>query len=115
MEAAQMAGEFGIALPDGLRLVQVPCAGNIDMDYILNAFVEGADGVLVLACHSGNCKSEHGNTYAQWRVTDAQRRLSDIGLDHTRLKFATLASNMAIDFVNIVTEFETLLKELEAK
>ena len=114
MEAAQMAGEFGIALPDGLRLVQVPCAGKIDMDYILNAFVEGADGVLVLACHSGNCKSEHGNTYAQWRVTEAQRRLSEIGLDHTRLRFATLASNMAIDFVSIVTEFETLLKDLEA-
>lgn len=113
MEAAQMANEFGIGLPGGLRLIQMPCAGKIDLDYILNAFVEGADGVLVLACHSGNCKSEHGNTYAQWRVTDAQRRLSETGFDQTRLRFATLASNMAIDFERIVTEFETLLKDLE--
>ena len=112
MEAAQMAGEFGITLPDGLRLVQVPCAGKIDLDYILNAFVAGADGVLVLACHPGNCKSEHGNTYARWRVTDAQRRLCEVGLDHTRLRFATLASNMAIDFERILTEFETRLKDL---
>ena len=112
MEAAQMAGEFGITLPNGLRLVQVPCAGKIDLDYILNAFVAGADGVLVLACHPGNCKSEHGNTYARWRVTDAQRRLTEVGLDHTRLRFATLASNMAIDFERILTEFETRLKDL---
>jgi quinone-modifying oxidoreductase subunit QmoB len=114
MEAAQMAGEFGLALPDNLRLVKVPCAGKIDLDYILYAFTEGADGVLVLACHPGNCKSEHGNTYAQWRVTDAQRRLSEAGLEKARLRFATLASNMAVDFERIVNEFETLLKDLAA-
>ncbi len=114
MEAAQMARDFGIGLPGGLRLVQVPCAGKIDLDYILNAFVEEADGVLVMACHSGNCKSEHGNTYAQWRVNDAQQKLSEAGLDKARLRYATLASNMASDFVCIVTEFETLLKDLEA-
>ena len=113
MEAAQMAGDFGMGLPEGLRLVQVPCAGKIDLDYILNAFVEGADGVLVLACHSGNCKSEHGNTYAQWRVNDAKHKLSEAGLDRSRLQYATLASNMAIDLVRIVTEFETLLKGLK--
>ena len=114
MEAAQMARDFRIGLPGGLRLVQVPCAGKIDLDYILNAFVEGADGVLVMACHSGNCKSEHGNTYAQWRVNDVQQKLSEAGLDRARLRYATLASNMASDFVCIVTEFETLLKDLEA-
>ncbi len=112
LEAAQMAKEFGMSLSDGLHLIQVPCAGKIDLDYILSAFAEGSDGVMVLACHPGNCKSEHGNTYAQWRVNDAQRRLDEVGLDRKRLRFATLASNMASDFTRIVAEFEAQLKKL---
>ncbi|MBN1276597.1 MAG: hydrogenase iron-sulfur subunit [Deltaproteobacteria bacterium] len=111
-EAAQMAADFGIALPEGLHLIQVPCAGKIDLDYILNAFVQGADGVLVMACHPRNCKSEHGNTYARWRVNDAQNRLSKAGLDKARLSFVTLASNMGSEFARIVTEFETWLRDL---
>ena len=73
LEAGAMAEQFGMPLPAGLKTIQVPCAGKIDIEYILNAFAEGADGVLVMACHPGNCKSERGNTFAGWRVEDAQR------------------------------------------
>ncbi len=111
-EAADMAAEFKMPLPTGLRLIKVPCAGKIDIDFIMNAFVEGADGVMVMACHPGNCKSESGNTYAGWRVGDAHRMMTETGFETDRLKFVTLASNMGSDFSSLVMDMEKTLKEL---
>ncbi len=110
LEAGRMAREFKMELPQGLQIVQVPCAGKVDLDYILTAFVEGADAVLVLACHQGNCKSERGNTFAQWRVKEARRMLAEIGMDADKLRFETLAANMGSDFARIVNEMAASLK-----
>jgi coenzyme F420-reducing hydrogenase delta subunit len=81
------AKTFNYKLPEGLQLIKVPCAGKIDIHYILDALVEGADGVLVLACHHGNCKSEAGNTYAQWRINDAYQKLEQAGIYDACIKY----------------------------
>jgi coenzyme F420-reducing hydrogenase delta subunit len=112
VEAGEMAAQFKMTLPQGLQVVQVPCAGKVDIDYILSAFAEGADGVVVMACHTNNCKSERGNTYASWRVADAQSKLTAVGLAPERLAFATLAANMGSDFATIVNTMEKTLKEM---
>ena len=112
LEAGAMAKAFSMPLPAGLKTIQVPCAGKIDIEYIMNAFAEGADGVLVLACHFGNCKSEQGNTFASWRVEDAQRMLEAAGLEKERLCFATLASNMGSDFSSIAMDLSARLRNL---
>ncbi len=111
-EAAEMAAEFKMPLPAGLRMIKVPCAGKIDIDFIMNAFVEGADGVMVMACHAGNCKSDQGNTYAEWRVADARRMMAETGFETERLRFVTLASNMGSEFSSIVVEMEKTLQKL---
>jgi heterodisulfide reductase subunit A-like polyferredoxin/coenzyme F420-reducing hydrogenase delta subunit len=111
-EAGEMARTFGNMLPEGLRMIKVPCAGKVDVDYILTAFQAGADGVLVFACHKDNCKSERGNTFAEWRVEDAGRMLEEIGLERERLQFSTIASNMPVEFLRITRALEEKLKRL---
>ena len=111
-EAGRMARLFGSSLPEGLQMIKVPCAGKVDVDYILSAFEAGADGVLILACHKDNCKSQQGNTFAEWRVEDAGRMLEEIGLEKERLTFATIASNMPVEFVQITREMEDKLRAL---
>ena len=111
-EAGEMADMFNMQLPEGLRMIKVPCAGKIDLDYILNAFVSGADGVMVMACHPGNCKSENGNTFAQWRVNDAYRMMEEVGLEKDRLCFVGTASNMGSGFSSIVVDMEKRINEL---
>ena len=112
LEAAQMATDFNLPLPAGLKLIKVPCAGKVDIDFIMSAFAEGADGVLVLTCHDKNCKSERGNLYAGWRVSDAQRMMEEAGLEKERLRHATIASNMGSDFSAIVVDMSNKLGEL---
>jgi len=112
-EAGEMAASFGMPLPAGLRMIKVPCAGKVDLDYIMNAFAEGADGVLVMACHAGNCQSDRGNTYAKWRVNDAHRMLEEIGVPKEHLRFVTLASNMGPEFSNIVVDMMENIKALK--
>ncbi len=97
-EAASAAAAFKMALPKNLEMINVPCAGKIDIQYILDAFVQGAAGVLVAVCHSGNCKSEYGSDYAKWRVEEAARMLDEVGIDKNRLVFVTMAANMPISF-----------------
>jgi heterodisulfide reductase subunit A-like polyferredoxin/coenzyme F420-reducing hydrogenase delta subunit len=111
-EAFDMAELFQMELPRGLQVVQVPCAGKVDIDYLLSAFAEGAAGVVVMACHTDNCKSERGNTYAGWRVADAKAKLQAVGLAPERLTFATLAANMGTEFAAIVNEMEKNLREM---
>lgn len=114
VEAGQMAEQFNMQLPEGLKVIAVPCAGKIDIDYILSAFTEGADGVLVISCHTGNCKSETGNLFAKWRVNDAKRMLAETGIEPERLCFETLASNMGSEFSSIANSLEEKLKEMGA-
>ncbi len=110
-EAGLMAESFKMEMPEGLNIIKVPCAGKIDLDFIMSSFAQGADGVLVMTCHNGNCKSEKGNIFAGWRVAEAQRKLEVIGLDKERLAFVTLASNMGKDFCRVVNEMEERIKK----
>ncbi len=95
-----------------LQIVEVPCAGSISREHLFSAFSKGADGVLVLTCHKGNCHSEYGNIYAHQRVDQLSENLSQIGFETERLVYKTLASNMGTEFAETVNAFEKAIFEL---
>jgi heterodisulfide reductase subunit A-like polyferredoxin/coenzyme F420-reducing hydrogenase delta subunit len=111
-EAGRAAQTFQHSLPRGLRMIKVPCAGKIDLDYLFTAFTHGADGVMVLSCHEGNCKSVRGNTFARHRVETLHHLMEEVGLAKERLMIATLASNMRHAFTKYACQMEETLQEL---
>lgn len=114
IEAMKMAQKFGMRIPKGLQTIEVPCAGKIDVDYIMDAFVQGADGVMVLTCHDGNCKSDKGPQYASWRVEDAKRMLAEVGLPEDRLVCASVANNMGRKFSEIAVELQRAIRKADS-
>lgn len=92
--ALREARAAGLPVPALLRLVELPCAGALAPEVIRTAFSRGADGVLVLTCHEGNCHSRHGNLLAGRRAEEMRAFLERVGLDGGRIAWATLAANM---------------------
>jgi quinone-modifying oxidoreductase subunit QmoB len=112
VQAAHLASSMGLGHPEGLRMIEVPCSGMISAGCLLDAFQNGADGVLVLTCHDGNCHAENGNTYAHQRTRYVGDLLGQIGLEKSRLLKSTLASNMGFEFSDIVNGFADTLKQM---
>jgi coenzyme F420-reducing hydrogenase delta subunit/Pyruvate/2-oxoacid:ferredoxin oxidoreductase delta subunit len=91
--AADGAGQAGLALPTDVLLVDVPCAGLVGEQIVLDAVEQGARGVLVLGCHHDNCRSLWGSDLSRKRVDRVREALAAVGVDGERVRFHTLAAN----------------------
>jgi len=60
-QGADMAGTARAQHPTNVHIVRVNCSGRVEPAFILKAFAEGADGVLVAGCHPGDCHYTSGN------------------------------------------------------
>jgi coenzyme F420-reducing hydrogenase delta subunit/Pyruvate/2-oxoacid:ferredoxin oxidoreductase delta subunit len=113
--SAYLAGDQATCLeyhlPENLTTIVVPCAGGISIQHLLAAFRGGADGIMVMTCHAGNCHSENGNIHAHRRAETLAEKLRQLGVSPTRLEIHTLAANMTREFANITQQFEEKLKE----
>ncbi|MFP3868382.1 MAG: hydrogenase iron-sulfur subunit [Desulfobacteraceae bacterium] len=112
LEAARLAAYRKLEVPLGLELIEVPCAGKVDIDYVMTAFKEGADGVMVLACHPESCKSFQGSLRARERVEMLQEYLQEAGLEPERLVYGGLAPGMSQEFTRLAQELEVKLLEM---
>ena len=45
--AADLAGSMRLEYPQSIKVVELPCTGKLDVLYVLRAFEDGADGVMV--------------------------------------------------------------------
>ena len=45
--AADLAGSMRLDYPPSIKIVELPCTGKLDVLYVLRAFENGADGVMV--------------------------------------------------------------------
>lgn len=45
--AADLAGSMRLEYPPSIKIIELPCTGKLDVLYVLRAFEDGADGVMV--------------------------------------------------------------------
>lgn len=58
---ADKAGAAQTTYPANVRVVRIMCTGRMDPQFALKAFASGADGILVLGCHPGDCHYKEQN------------------------------------------------------
>jgi len=66
--------------------IPIICSGKVDAAHIVDAFKQGADGVLILGCPEGDCHYQDGNFEARKRVYLLQKVLSSYGIEPERIR-----------------------------
>lgn len=102
--AADLAGTSRLAYPHNVRIVRMMCSGMVDPMYIIKAFLEGADGVLVGGCWPGDCHYINGNLKARRRVALLKQLLKTFGIGEERLWLRWIAASEGIMFAETVAE-----------
>ncbi len=95
-----------------IELVPVPCGGAVSDAHLLDALQSGADGVLLLACHVGNCDAETGTRYGRRTVERVQKVLEKTGGAPGRVAYRTVAANMESEAQSTIQNFQQELSAL---
>lgn len=109
---ADMAGIARIKYAPNVRIVRVMCSGRVDPVFVLKAFEQGADGVLVLGCHPGDCHYAEGNYKTARRVPLLKKMLEQLGIEDGRVHLDWVSAAEGDRFASIVNEMTEKVKEL---
>ncbi|TET88667.1 MAG: hydrogenase iron-sulfur subunit [Dehalococcoidia bacterium] len=86
------------------RIIKTNCAGRIDPTFILDAFAKGADGVMVVGDHPGDCHFVSGNYKARRNIMLLKNMLPQLGIEPHRLRAEWITSE-APKFLSSLNEF----------
>jgi F420-non-reducing hydrogenase small subunit len=111
-QAADRAGQAKLEYPQSLLTVRVMCSGRVEPAFVLQAFREGADGVLVAGCHPGDCHYVDGNLRAAARHALLSQALAQAGVEPARFRVAWASGTEAERFAGIVSEMTDDLRAL---
>lgn len=70
---------------DELIPISIPCAGKLDLLYLIKLFETGADGVILISCGKGECRYLEGNSRALKRIQAVDSLLKEIGMGSDRI------------------------------
>jgi F420-non-reducing hydrogenase iron-sulfur subunit len=101
-----MAGVSRLQYTTETRLIRVMCSGRVDLEFILRAFSNGMDGVLIGGCRLNECNYiTHGNYHALNMVLLCRRIMGHLGLNPERLRIEFMSSAEGNRFAEVMGEF----------
>lgn len=109
---ADLAGTSRYDYPTNIRIIRVMCTGRIDPVFILEALKMGADGVLVLGCHPGDCHYQKGNFMMEKRFEYVKKVVESIGIEPERVKLEWVSASEGAKFAVLVREMAEQIRRI---
>lgn len=109
---ADNAGVARIESPSNVLPVRVMCSGRISPEMVFRAFRAGADGVLVMGCHIGDCHYAEGNHRTLKRVPLWRNLVSYVGVNPERLELYWVSAAEGPRFAQVTKEFTQKIRAL---
>ncbi|MGH7967190.1 MAG: hydrogenase iron-sulfur subunit [Limisphaerales bacterium] len=110
--AADLAGVSRLKYPPNIRVIRLMCSGRVDPQFILDAFVKGADGVLIGGCHPGDCHYVDGNYKTLRRFEMLKRVLRQMGIEEQRLRLEWISASEGEKVRTVVNQMTEALRTL---
>lgn len=109
---ADLAGVSRIKSAPNVRIVRTMCSGRVDPAFVLKAFQLGADGVVVMGCHLGDCHYQEGNYKTIRRIPFLKRLVEQFGIDRRRLRLEWVSASEGDRFAEVVNQFTEEIRSL---
>jgi coenzyme F420-reducing hydrogenase delta subunit/Fe-S-cluster-containing hydrogenase component 2 len=89
------------------------CSGRVDLEFVLRAFSNGMDGVIIGGCRLKECNYiTHGNYHALTMVLLCKKIMEHIGLNPERLRIEFMSSAEGNRFAEVMSDFGNEVNKL---
>ena len=109
---ADLAGTSRLKYPANVLPIRVMCSGRVDPTFVVKAFRDGADGVLIAGCHAGDCHYSEGNYRMMARYPLIRKLMAGFGIEPERVRLEWISASEGDLFAQVVTEFTEQLRGL---
>ena len=103
--ATGLADTSGLADKPNVRIIRTMCSGKIEPTFILQAFAQGVDGVIIAGCQHGDCHYNSGNYKARRRLMLLKKTLPQLGIEPERLEMEWVSASEAPKFQDKIDGF----------
>lgn len=109
---ADQAGADKRDVPANVRVLRVMCSGRVDPQFMLEALKEGADGVMVLGCHPGDCHYKEGNYNTERRYLLLKKLMQGFGVHEDRIYLDWVSAAEGEKFARVTNEMVEKIKKI---
>ena len=109
---ADLAGTSRMQYAPNMKVIRVMCSGRVNPLFVIKAFSIGADGVLVLGCHPGDCHYIEGNYKTMRRIPLLKKMLKQLGVEEERVRLEWVSASEGARFAELATSFTQSVRNL---
>lgn len=112
LEEEGFAFEKKRKVPYNISIVRMMCIGRVDPIIILETFIKGMDGILLVGCAPPDCHFVEGNSQAELTVNVLKKLLALACLEPERLELRWVSPLEEISLNKILGDFLKKIKKL---
>ncbi len=109
---ADLAGTSRLKYAPNVRIIRLMCSGRVEPDFVLKAFREGTDAVLICGCHPGECHYQEGNYKCLRRYHLLKKYIQQMGIHPDRLHLAWVSASESTIFAKLIDEMTVRVAKL---
>jgi len=109
---ADLAGTSRIKYPSSILPIRVMCSSRVDPLFVIRAYLNGADGVLIAGCHPGDCHYDKGNYYTRRRFAMLKKIMGEVGLESDRLRLSWISASEGPRYAKTAIDFTEKIKKI---